>query len=70
MADITRKERTDIVTDITERATVTKKIMERAAVMYVIPEQYRTCNRNDEHYGMTIMTYITDLKRKWKAFQA
>ena len=58
------------MTGITEFVIVTKNTMEHAAVMYVITEQYRTCNRNDKHYGMTIMTYITDLKRKWKAFKA
>ena len=50
MVDITRKEEKNIVMDITERATVTNNSMQVAAIMYVIVEQYRTCNHNDKHY--------------------
>ena len=50
MADIKRKEQTNLFTDITERATVTKNIMERAALMYITTEQYRRCIRNVCNY--------------------
>ena len=69
MTNITIKERTNVMTDITERATAMKNIMERAAIVYVIAEQYGKYNCNDEHYGTTIMTYITALKCEWKAVQ-
>ena len=51
MANITRKERTNVVTDIMENATVTKNSMERAAVIYFITEKYIMCRRNVRHYG-------------------
>ena len=70
MANITRKERTNVVTDIMENATVTKNSMERAAVMYVINKQYRTCNFNGKHYRKNVMSYIAALKHKWKYIQA
>ena len=44
--------------------------MDREALMYVIVEQYRTCNRNEERYKTTVMTYTVALKRKWKAVQS
>ena len=40
MTYITRKERTNVMTDITEHLTVMKKSMECASVMYVILEHY------------------------------
>ena len=70
MTDITGKEWKNAVIYITERATVTNNIMERAAIMYVIMEQYRTCNRNDKHYRTNATTYIMALKRKQKDVQA
>ena len=70
MMDITRKERTNLMTEITELATVMKNSMEHAAVMYDITEHYGTCNRNEEHYGTTITAYIMDLKLEWKVVQA
>ena len=36
--------------------------MEHAAIIYVITEQYRTCNRNGKNYGTNVMKYITALK--------
>ena len=36
MSDITRKEQTNAMTEITEHATVTKNSMECAAAMYII----------------------------------
>ena len=56
MSDIMTKERSNIVTDITKLSTVINNSMKHAAVMYAIREQYRTCNRNYEHYVTTIMT--------------
>ena len=58
MADITRKEQTNVVTDITECATVTKNSIDCAAVIYVILEQYITCSRNVKHCGAILMTHI------------
>ena len=69
MAEITRKEWTNVVAYITACATVEKNSMERAAVMYVITEQYRKRNRNDKHYETTVMTYIKALNRECKAVQ-
>ena len=56
MMDIKIKERKNTMTEITELVNVMNNRMERAAVMYVIAEQYGTCNCNGEHYGMTVMT--------------
>ena len=70
MTNIKRKEHTNLMMDITERTTVMKNNKERSAIMYFITEQYGMWNRNNEHYGTTvmlyipentIMTYITDL---------
>ena len=42
LTGITRKEQTNTMTDIRERATVIKKTMEHASVMCVITYQYGT----------------------------
>ena len=42
MTNITRNKRTALVTDIMEHATVTNNSTEHADIMYVITEQYRT----------------------------
>ena len=61
MTNITINKRTAVVTDIMEHATVTNNSTEHADIMYVITEQYRTCNQNDKHYGTTVMMYIMAL---------
>ena len=69
MADVTRNERTNVVTEIMEHETVTTNRIEDKAAMYIIMEQYRTCNYNGKNYGITAMAYIMALKRKWEAVQ-
>ena len=62
MTYITRKERTNVMTDITEHLTVMKKSMECASVMYVILEHYGTCNRNDKHNRMDVTMDISNVQ--------
>ena len=51
MSKITRNKRTNVVADITESETLTKNSIQRAAVINVIKEQYRTCSRDVRHFG-------------------
>ena len=49
MTEILRKERTTVVTEIKECETVANNTMAHAEIMYVITEQYITCNHNEKN---------------------
>ena len=70
MTNIKIKERKNIMADNTESATIIKNSMKHESILYVITEQYGKRNPNEKNHGTTRITYITALKREWKAVQA